>query len=520
MAENNEKLFTRRSILFGSAATGAVVASSIIIGCEGKPGKNGLPGKPGKNAYIEENYTWDQETDVIIVGAGGAGLVAAIEATNAGAAVQVYEKGSLPGGNTSFSGGVLQASQTKYQDQFGIHNDTPEKHYQYWIQAGEGAPDQDLIRLMAYNSKNDIEWIGSLGVNYTKIYAVDPIPYISPDLLLPRLHVADGAGGAYTTLLKQIVQSLGVQILTSSPVNSLVYDSVKGVLGVKAQISGKEASIKAKKAVILACGGYDRNEEMAKAYCPQLYWDIQNGLCLASPNNVGDGIKMGMDIGADLAGMGGTISYPSIRIGRAEGGQPIPGIWVNKYAQRFVNEAAHYGYVSRAIFDQEEHIVWAIFDEKVKQMGGAAIGGWSDDLSAEIASGLIKTAATPGDLASAIGVNNGQLPLTLEKWNNDMADGVDTLFNKQVGLQALDTAPYYATRVLCYNVGSCGGVRINTQAQVLDLQGNAIPGLYAAGMVSGGFIGPYYPGSGTAVTATVVFGRIAGRNAAAEPSKT
>jgi urocanate reductase len=109
---------------------------------------------------------------------------------------------------------------------------------------------------------------------------------------------------------------------------------------------------------------------MARAYSPQLYWDLQNGLALASSANVGDGIRMGLAVGAALTGMGGTISYPAIRVGRAEGGTEIPGVWVNRYGQRFFNEATHYGYASRAVFEQEQHIVWAVFDETVKNMGG------------------------------------------------------------------------------------------------------------------------------------------------------
>ena len=153
-------------------------------------------------------------------------------------------------------------------------------------------------------------------------------------------------------------------------------------------------------------------------------------------------------------------------------------------------------------------------------MGGAAIGGiwgpWSDDLSEEIASGKVKTGDSLRALGSAIGVNGEQLEATVVKWNEDMATGADTLFRKTYGLVALDRAPYYATPITEVNLGSCGGLKINTKAQVVDVNGEVIPRLYAGGMVAGGFIGPYYPGSGTAINSTVTFGRIAGDAAAGE----
>jgi urocanate reductase len=174
----------------------------------------------------------------------------------------------------------------------------------------------------------------------------------------------------------------------------------------------------------------------------------------------------------------------------------------------------------RAIFGQELHIAWAVFDENVKELGGAAIGGiwgaWTDDLSEEIDSGKVKIGEDLAALAAAIGVNGEQLEATVARWNEDMETGEDTLYNKQVGLVALDRAPYYATQIYEVNLGSCGGLKINADAQVIDVNGEVIPRLYAGGMVGGGCIGPYYPGSGTAINTTVCFGRISGDNAAAE----
>ena len=204
----------------------------------------------------------------------------------------------------------------------------------------------------------------------------------------------------------------------------------------------------------------------------------------------------------------------------AAGLPEVPGIWVNKHGQRFINEGAHYAYAMRAVFQQEQHLAWAVFDEGVREMGGAAIGGiwgpWSEDLNEEISSGMVKSGDTLTALGSSIGMNGAQLETTVAKWNEDVERGEDSLFHKEVGLVALNRAPYYATLVAEVNLGSCGGLKINTEAQVVDVNGEVIPRLYAGGMVAGGFIGPYYPGSGTALNSTVTFGRIAGENAVAE----
>jgi fumarate reductase flavoprotein subunit len=291
-------------------------------------------------------------------------------------------------------------------------------------------------------------------------------------------------------------------------------DSDGEVVGVTATIDGEDVNFGAEKAVILASGGMDWNTNLARAYSPQQLWELETGVCLCAEENTGDGMVMGMGVGADLAGLGGTIGYPSLRIGRN-----FPGIWVNRYGQRFVNEAGHYAYVMRAVFQQENHMAWGIFDDDVAALGGAQIGGWSEDLSEEIANGTIKTGETLEDLADELGVDATALQATVDRWNADMASTEDTLYGRTDALEPLETGPWYAARSTSTNLGSCGGLRIDTNARVMSLWGEPIPRLYAAGMVAGGFIGPYYPGSGTAILATVVFGRIAGQNAAATEAK-
>lgn len=517
------KGMTRREFVkgaaIGAAGVGIAASSLSLIGCEPQKAEPWLPKK------------WDKEADVVIVGAGGTGLCAAIEACTAGAMVTVLEKATTVGGTTIISGGVIQAADTKFQRAAGVIGDTPDAHKEYWLKAAEGIANPELVKELADNAPDNIDWLVAQGLTYVSVYGVDPIPYISPAIMVPRIHVPGGAGAAakpgtgkvHVEVLYRVAEDKGAEFMLETPVTALIRDPEKGVIGVKAENGGKDIYIKARRGVVLATSSFDHNEEMARAFSPQQLWALQTGINFCVPTNTGDGIRMAMEVGANLAGLGGTIGVPSSSMGIAplsEGMVAVPGIWVNKYGRRFVNEAGHYAYVMRAVFVQEEHIAWAIFDDNVRKMGGVAMGGvfgpWSDDLSAEITSGKVKTGNTVMALAASIGVKAAQLEVTLAKWNQDSKLGEDTLFHKQLGLAPMDSPPFFATQVTEINLGSCGGVKINLKTQVIDVYNKPIPRLYAGGMVAGGIIGPYYPGSGTAISITVHFGRSAGKNAAAE----
>ncbi|MFO0745463.1 MAG: FAD-dependent oxidoreductase [Myxococcota bacterium] len=519
----NDKGLSRRGFLQNTALAGAAagVASLTLThmtACDDEP-------------VDASKVKWDERFEVVVVGAGGAGLTAAVAAKEAGVgSVVVLEKAAVVGGSTSLSGGVVQAAGTSFQIAGGTLGDTPTKHAQYWMQAGEGISDQALVELLANKAPGAIDWMVAHGLTYVSVYGVDPIPTVDPALMVPRIHVpsgggpnpAPGTGAVHVAALSDAATAAGVTVRTEVDVKALVVDKDEGVVGVKVLVGAATKYIRARRAVVLASGGFDRNKEMARHFSPQQLWELETGVCYCAPNNLGDGIRYGMAIGADLAALGGTIGVPAVTMGCVPfvaGSPAVPGIWVNKYGMRFVNEQAHYAYKMRAVFAQEGHVAWAIFDESVKALGGTVLGGlwgaWSADLSEEIASGKVKTGASLKELAARIGVNEDQLGATVAQWNDAMADPpTDPVFGRTIALSSLVTAPYYATQVTSVNLGSCGGLRIDTSARVIDTLGQPIPRLYAAGMVAGGFIGPYYPGSGTAVMSTIVFGRIAGEAAA------
>jgi urocanate reductase len=514
MSDVNMPEISRRNFLKTMGIAGGMVATTgLLAGCA-----------PQKAAGVK----WDKTADVVVVGGGGAGLAAAISASKAGAgkSVIILEKAATTGGSTTLSGGVIQAAGTKYEAEFkNVTDDTPEKHYQFYMATAEGYANPDLVKLLTDSAPAAIDWMVEQGLDYVNTYAVSPNPMVDEQYRKPRIHVPGGGGttakagtgAAHIAVLDKTVAALGLEVLMQTTAQNLVIDDAGNVVGVKADAGGKTLMVKANKGVVIATSSFDHDTDMCKAFSLQQLWELETGVCYTAPTNTGDGIKMGMAAGAALEGMGGTIGVEAVTMGAdplAEGVTAVPGIWVNVQGQRFVNEASHYAYSIRAVFNQQAHKAYAIFDDKVRQMGGAVLGGiwgpWSDDLAAEITAGRVFKGATLEELAAAIGVNAKQLPVTVAQWNEMAAAGEDTLFGKKVGLQAFETGPFYAAAVTSVNLGSCGGLKINTSCQVINVEGNPIPHLYAAGMAAGGFIGPYYPGSGTAVLATVVLGRVAG----------
>jgi len=511
----------RRGFIKGVALAGIGVAGTgILAGCGlGSSKSTSIPTK------------WDKEADIVVVGGGGTGIVAAIGARESNNSVIVLEKAATVGGNTAISSGVIQAAGTKYQKEFSDYkDDTPQKHYEYWIRAAEGIADPDIVKELANDAPNCIDWLVAHGLSYIDVYGVARIPYIDAQYMADRIHVPGGGtngvsgwGKFHVDTLYKSAQSLGAEFMLNTPVKKLIRNGDQGVIGVVADQGGKDITIKAKKAVIMGSGGYDRNKVMAKTYCPHQLWALEQGVCFAAPTNTGDGHLMGQAIGADLAGMGGNIGLPTSNVGitpTLPNVPAVPGIYVNKYGERFVAESDHYGYVMRIVFAQEEHIAWSIFDESVKKLGGKLVSGissMSEDLTKEIADGKVIMAPTIKELADKINVNADNLVKTMDTWNKDMTTTKkDSQFNKTVGLTPLNQAPYYAIKIIEYNLGTVGGLRINTKGQVLDTEANVIPRLYAGGQCSGGFMGPYYPGTGSGIISTVYFGRLCSKIASGE----
>ena len=498
------------------AALGAVGATTVgLLGGCSSSNTTDTAKKPAE-------ITWDKEADVVIVGAGGTGLAAALQASLDGAKVLVLEKGGVAGGTTNYSGGVMQAAGTEIQKQYTAYkDDTPEKHYQLWLKAGEGLVDEELVKDLAYSAPEHIKWLETLGLKFTSVYGHCHIPYIEDSLFADRIHVYEGGGGmgGGTILVQALLKAAtekGAQIEYETEVTRILTNEAGEVIGVTAKQKDSEIKVKAKKAVILAAASIDHNKEMAKNLSPQQYWVLTSQKCLCAATNTGDGIRMAMEIGAAVCGFGGTIDFCGKTGAATDNRVPLfPSFIVNKNGVRFVCEDATYAYHYRAVFQQEMQLggpTYMIFGESSLEAEGAP---WTkESVAKDVADGVVFKADTIEELAKKISVDPDNLAATLATWNSNVKNKKkDPQFGRKTGLAPIE-GPFYAYKNTAYNLGALGGVKINVNAQVLKPNGEVIPRLYAGGLNAGGWIGPYYPGSGTAIMGTVHWGRKAGAHAA------
>ena len=494
---------------------------------------NDILKEAGVTTLLRIPEEWDREAEVVVVGFGGAGAAAAMEAHDAGADVLILEKMAVPGGTTRMSGGGIYCGGTSLQKELGIEDST-EEVYKFFMAAanldGKLTADPELMKIVAERGSETFEWCRELGITFpTHLWQTPPHFHIPkpglsmvgneryPDFasITPpnyRSHWCDGVGHALFEALETAVYKRHIECLNEAPARSLIANSRGEVQGVLAEGREKSLYIKSKKAVILTTGGSGYNKWLVKGL-PRSYAAIESPSKQITLSNTGDGIAMALALGADYWAndgacalpMGFLVPYyiPALGLFWQQ-----PRVFVNKYGKRYVNEdwymAMHSIYLGR----QDDMIGWAIIDDKVvTALGKEAIMG-------SISRGNVVQAESIKDLARAIGVDSEGLEGTISMWNANVATGKDPEWNRDWGLEPLNTAPFYATRMLFVEGNESTGVKINTQAQVVSLTGEPIPKLYAAGRTSGGQYGELYPGCGTSIITCLIFGRIAGKSAA------
>ncbi len=474
-----------------------------------------------KEKFYEGDIEFDDEYDVIVVGAGGAGLSAAATAAENGASVLAIEKQGIPGGTTSLSGGVMQAAGTKYQKEFTDYkDDTPEKHEAEYLAAGEGRLYEPLVRDFTQNAGKNLEWLeDKVGVKWTSVYGHTEIPY-TKDSFADRIHVYEGGGAGgngiiATRKLYEYALNQGAEFQFDTAVVALVLkdETSSEVAGVIAEQGGVLYAFKANRGVILSAASIDQNVELAKDLSPQHYEDVKRHLCWSVASDRGDGIVMGMNIGAAVTGFGGTIDFDARTGNGTDDRLPtIPSIFVNGQGLRFVNEDATYAYGFRAIFNEEKKLGKPTYQIFGKDSITSPTSPWNEaSLAKDVESGLVKTADSLEELAGKIGVPAENLVKSVETWNKHAAEGRDPEYERAMVVKPFN-GPYYAYTNTPGNLGAIGGLKINAQCNVIDNFGQPIPGLYAAGMNAGGWIGSYYPGSGTAVSGAIHQGRRAAKS--------
>ena len=458
------KKVSRRDFIKGAVASGALVAAGgVLAACSNE---NNSTANQGNTPSVQ----WDMETDVLILGAGGAGMCAGYEATQAGAKAMILEKTNNWGGTSVRSGGIIQASGTAVQKELTEYqDDNGDKHADYYLQEGEGMLHEDLVRDMTNNSASHIEWLESLGLKFTNVTGSAHVPMADESLYADRIHGTDvGAAGVFGAV-HDVAEQSGVEFVYETEATKLITENGK-VVGVVAKQGDKEINVKANKGVIIATSSIDHNQEMCRALSPNQYYDNEHAVCVAAPSNTGDGIRMAAEVGAQLSHFGGVIDLTGKTSAGINRQTPLMPCF-------FVDQATLDGMVE----------------------AGTAFKG-----------------ATMAELAAQIDVDADNLQMTLDQWNRDITEsGKDKQFDRATGLNPIE-GPFYAFEEGFMNLGSIGGVLIDLDCEVLNGKGEAIEGLYAAGMASAGWLGSFYPGSGTALLGAIHWGRKAGKVVAAK----
>ena len=456
----------------------------------------------------------DAAYDVLVIGAGGAGMAAGLAARESGASVLVVEAAARTGGSTALSGGAFLAAGTSVQREAGIEGDTPEDFFDYYMTFNQWDVEPGIVRQFCRNAALTLEWLRSLGVRFTPEnlgrFALERFP---------RTHAASGAGAAIAESLYRECRRNGIEFAFGIRVDELTCDDgrVIGVSSDKEPITGG--------AVVLATGGFGQNRAMLEQHFPtavraggQDLWSI------SAPTCVGDGITMSAAVGAETTGHDhGLLQVAPLGSKDLEPYMPSWLVFVNDRGSRFVNERGPYSVVTRAVLANGGRC-WAVIDEDVRRQARPknrlefGAGFWSAErILEEVTAGRAVQAGDLDELARRTGTPPARLAATIDTYNADCDDGVDRAFEKATSRRRpLRTPPFYAIRMTAGVVAITNyGLRIDAHAQVLrEGDGRPVPGLFAAGEVTGNVMGPQYVASGNSVANAVVFGRIAGHSAA------
>lgn len=445
-------------------------------------------------SYGAENIT----TDVVVVGGGGAGLSAAIAAKEKGANVVLVEKMLMLGGNTNYATAGINAANTKLQKKLGIE-DSAELFYNDTMKGGKNVNNPELVKKLTTDSANIIDWLTERGADLSEVV-------FTGGQSAKRTHRPAGGqavGPVIVDALAETAEKDGIDVRTESEVTKLIKTGDK-VTGVEVKHKGETYNITAK-AVVMATGGFGANAKMVAEYKPSL----EGFGSTNSPAITGEGIKMVKAVGGDLVDMTEIQTHPTVvhkktaMITEAVRGEGA--ILVNREGKRFVSELETRDVVSKAELEQTGKSAFLVFDQEVREKLGA-INGY-------VRKGFTVEGATVEELAGKIGVDAKGLVDTMAKYNGYVKAGEDKDFGKTALPRELVKAPFYAIEVSPAVHHTMGGVRINTNAEVLTADGKVIPGLFAAGEITGGVHGANRIG-GNAVTDITVYGKTAGENAA------
>jgi succinate dehydrogenase/fumarate reductase flavoprotein subunit len=483
-------------------------------------------------------YKWDVEADVVVVGFGAAGMAASVTAHDLGAKVVILEKApeGQEGGNTRVAGqGYLNTSSV-------------DKAIAYLTAlCGPYIVPATMVKVWAQEMCQNNAWLESLGADPQE-HQHPPVGIEFPDLpgadCVHKFH--DGPRYGYSNTWKRferLVKQRPISILYETPGRKLIqHDVTKEILGVRAQRGNQSITVKARKAVVLTCGGFENNQQMIRDYLPGVPYCYTSG----TPYNEGDGITMAVSVGADLwhmnnyAGPSMALKVPEVRTTfsmqalhyskETSGGMIVVG----PDARRFTDEKfkTRHGKIPMngrwfplstpcpmfLIIDYTLFSAGPLYDKHPSHGWTQIIEcyNWSDDNSAELAKGWIKTADSLADLASMVGLDPDMLVDTVNRWNRACDAGHDADFGRTLMLAPIVAKPFYAVELSPSMLNTQGGPRRNEKGQIVRPDGTPIARLYSAGEL-GSIYSYLYQGTGN-IGECLAFGRVSGRNAANETS--
>lgn len=468
-----------------------------------------LPLLASKQADAFDFINWlsskKQKFDVIVVGAGAAGLSAAVEAAEAKASVLVLEKASEIGGNTLISGGFYSSVDPKRQEAQGIE-DSNELFFEQTYKFGGYEADEDLVHHLVNNAQDSLEWLENLGMHFQpKVFELYGAHW-------PRSHIPVlPLGQGYIRTLSAAALQRGVKIITKAPVIKILRRG-RRVIGIQALINGQLETFKAQKGVVIASGGFASNSQLIEKYFPQLAGLTTNNVA----ETTGEAMMAAHEIGADLRDMNYIQCLPGCIPGkkyRVRFHNDVSAfILINHDGNRFIREDATREDLRDAVLALPQKYAFSIIDSQGFKKAGILV---QKEAVLALEAGEAWRASTIRELAVKLQVSPDNLQRTIDTYNTGVQRKKDIL-GKYISKLTLELKepPFWASYAGMTIHYTEGGLRINSQAQCLDANGIPIPGLYAAGAVTGGVHGKNRLG-GNGITDAVVFGRTAGKSAAA-----
>ena len=449
--------------------------------------------------------------DVVVIGAGGAGFSAAITARNAGANVVLLEKMPAVGGNSLISGAEMNVARNWVQPKLGINDDSPELHAQDTFKGGDGKGDMKVINVMTHEALDAAKWCRDyLGVRFEDDNLFFFGGHSRKRALIPVGHT----GTEFIAKFQAKADELGIPVITNMKAEELIKDKDGRVVGVKATMDGSEYTFNAKGGVVLATGGFGANPEMVKKYNPKIDERFKT---TDAPGSTGEALYMAERAGAELVNMGYIQTYPIcdplsgaielIADARFDG-----AIMLNQEGKRFVEELQRRDVLSEAILNQTGRYCWVLWNDKIGSISNT-VKAHANEYEAFTKQGVMATCDDLKCIADFTKIPFDQLQKTVKRVSDMAGKGNDKDFNHRAGLMDMQQGKYYVIKAVPSTHHTMGGVRINEKAEALTAEGKVIPGLWAAGEVTGVTHGTNRLG-GNAYTDIIVFGRIAGEAAA------